>query len=92
MHWLRVQFPVAFAMTISRSQEQSLQRVGVYSCFTHGMLYVAASRVSDPGNIKFYIPEIYFIPHITTNLTYRAVLQGQGEEEVQEEVRGEAQG
>jgi ATP-dependent DNA helicase PIF1 len=58
LHWNRVQFPVvpAFAMTISKSQGQSLQRVGVYlgtHCFTHGMLYVAASRVSDPDNIMY---------------------------------------
>jgi Helicase len=84
-------------MTISKSQGQSLQRVGVYlgtHCFTHGMLYVAASRVSDPDNIKFYIPEIDFIPGLTTNVTYRAVLQGQrqGQAQGEDEGQGEAQG
>ena len=56
--WSRRQFPVrvAFAMTIDKSQGQTLQRVGVYlksECFSHGQLYVAASRVGTPTNIKF---------------------------------------
>jgi hypothetical protein len=56
--WQRRQFPIrpAFAMTINKAQGQTLGRVGVQlgrPVFTHGQLYVAASRVSDPSNIRF---------------------------------------
>lgn len=53
----RRQFPirVCFAMTINKSQGQTLDRVGLYlrtPCFTHGQLYVAFSRVRAPDKIK----------------------------------------
>ena len=41
-------------MTVNKSQGQSFKRAGVYlpkPLFTHGQLYVAASRVSDPSAI-----------------------------------------
>ena len=56
--WQRRQFPVksAFATTINKSQGQTLKSAGVWlrgQVFTHGQLYVACSRVSSPGNLKF---------------------------------------
>ena len=58
--WSRRQFPVrvCFAMTVNKSQGQTLQRVGVWlsePCFSHGQLYVALSRVGSPDNIRFAI-------------------------------------
>ena len=52
----RIQFPIrpAFAMTINKSQGQSLKFVGLWlnePVFTHGQLYVALSRVSCKDDI-----------------------------------------
>ena len=56
----RRQFPVrlAFAMTINKSQGQSLEVVGISldnDVFTHGQLYVALSRASNPHHVKVLI-------------------------------------
>ena len=56
--WQRRQFPVrtAFAITINKSQGQTLKYAGVWlrsQVFTHGQLYVACSRVSSPENLRF---------------------------------------
>lgn len=70
----RVQFPVklAFAITINKSQGQSLQTVGLNlekPCFSHGQLYVACSRVGNPKNLYIYTPN-----NMTKNIVYPIVL------------------
>lgn len=77
--WERRQFPVspAFAMTINKAQGQTLSRVGIYlssPVFTHGQLYVAASRVSDPKNIAFCIKSSPNSNTNTQNVVYKEVL------------------
>ena len=81
MEWKRRQFPVrtSFAMTINKSQRQSLERVGVWleeSVFSHGQLYVASSRVGDPSNIKYAIKKHNDYPrNATKNVVYKEVFQ-----------------
>ena len=46
-------------MTINKAQGQTLRRVGVFlptPCFSHGQLYVAASRVGLPEHLRFAVP------------------------------------
>lgn len=58
----RLQFPVrlAYAMTINKSQGQSLEVCGInleFPCFSHGQLYVACSRVGKPSSLFLYAPQ-----------------------------------
>jgi ATP-dependent DNA helicase PIF1 len=72
----RLQFPVqlAFAMTINKSQGQSLQVCGINlenPCFSHGQLYVACSRVGKPSDLFIYTTE----KGKTKNIVYPRALQ-----------------
>jgi hypothetical protein len=64
----RVQFPVrlSFAITVNKSQGQSLAVVGVdlrHAVFAHGQLYVAMSRVTTVNGLCVLLP----IPSPTKN-------------------------
>ena len=78
--WSRKQFPVnvAFAMTINKSQGQTLRNVGIWlqdTCFAHGQLYVCVSRVSSPSSLRFAIRQVEgFPPNATSNVVYKEVL------------------
>lgn len=75
--WERRQFPVrpAFAMTVNKAQGQTLGRVAVYleePVFSHGQLYVAASRVGRPADLRFALPA--GSQGVTRNVIYAEVL------------------
>ena len=79
--WSRRQFPVrvCFAMTINKSQGQTLQNVGVWLndyCFAHGQLYVALSRVGSPSKIKFAVRKLHgSVGNFTSNVVFKEVLK-----------------
>ena len=57
----RCQFPIAlaFAMTINKSQGQTVAHVGIdlrMSCFSHGQLYVGCSRTTTRQGLKLLLP------------------------------------
>jgi ATP-dependent DNA helicase PIF1 len=79
---IRLQFPVkvAFAMTINKSQGQSMEHLGIYlpsNVFGHGQLYVAFSRAMDRSKIKVLIEPTAGSAEViktTRNLVYHEVL------------------
>ena len=75
-----MQFPVrlAFAMTINKSQGQSVKNVGLYlltTVFSHGQLYVALSHCTSASRIKVLLPE-NCENRRTPNTVYKEVLNG----------------
>lgn len=87
----RRQFPlkVAFAMTINKSQGQTLSNVGLFlprPVFSHGQLYVAVSRVKSRKGLKILITDKDRKPQDSTlNVVFKEVFQnlfdGRGNEE-----------
>ncbi|KAL6514700.1 hypothetical protein OROGR_020279 [Orobanche gracilis] len=75
----RRQFPLAvcFAMTINKSQGQSLANVGLYlpkPVFSHGQLYVAFSKVTTKKGLKVLAyDKDSNISDTTTNVVYREI-------------------
>nr|GFA16207.1 ATP-dependent DNA helicase PIF1-like [Tanacetum cinerariifolium] len=70
---------VCFAMTINKSQGQSLSKVGIYfpkPVFTHGQLYVAVSRVTSRKRLKMLAYDKHGnVCSETMNVVYPEVLQ-----------------
>ena len=69
------QFPLrpCFAMSTNKAQGQTLQFVGIYlpdHVFTHGQLYVALSRVTDPSALAVCLNN----PGFTRNTVFQEVL------------------
>jgi hypothetical protein len=78
----RRQFPVrlAFAMTINKSQGQSVKWVGLdlrAPVFGHGQLYVALSRATSPHRIKVLLPDD--AQGRAANIVYPEVLLGEND-------------
>ncbi|XP_058783615.1 uncharacterized protein LOC131658325 [Vicia villosa] len=76
---IRQQFPiiVSYAMTINKSQGQSLDTAGLYlptPVFSHGQLYVSISRVTNKNGLKILIHDNDSVPcSTTTNVVYKEV-------------------
>ncbi|RYR23742.1 hypothetical protein Ahy_B02g057233 [Arachis hypogaea] len=77
----RRQFPIimSFAMTINKSQGQTLSKVGIYlsrPVFTHGQLYVALSRVTSKDGMRVLLQDHRHLEdNCTMNVVYREVFE-----------------
>ena len=75
----RRQFPVrvSFAMSINKSQGQSVKHVGIdlrNPVFTHGQLYVALSRCTSSQRVKVLLSEEMMEEFKTLNIVFPEIL------------------
>lgn len=77
MHRRQLPLVVALAVTINKSQWQSLSKVGLFlprPCFSHGQLYVAVSRVTGKKGLKVLIVDKEGKPQKKTmNIVFKKV-------------------
>ncbi|CAN0899393.1 ATP-dependent DNA helicase PIF1 [Linum grandiflorum] len=79
----RRQFPLrtSYAMTINKSQGQTLEQIGVYlpkPMFAHGLLYVTLSRVRSATGIHMMLNDADHgapAPEMTRNIVYIEIFQ-----------------
>jgi hypothetical protein len=76
LHRRQFHVQVAFAMTINKSQGQTLNNIGVYlpsPVFYHGQLYIVISWVTSNANIKIFSSQ--GLDEYMRNVIYREVLE-----------------
>ena len=83
-----MQFPIkiAFALTINRSQGQSVSKCGILlpkNVWTHGQIYVAFSRCGNPKNIYVWAEQSQFEKYnlkndktYVKNVVYNEIIDG----------------
>uniref|UniRef100_A0A0L8FM30 ATP-dependent DNA helicase n=1 Tax=Octopus bimaculoides TaxID=37653 RepID=A0A0L8FM30_OCTBM len=70
-NWLQFPIPLSFAMSINRTQSQTLKFAGLQldePCFSNGQLYVGASHVGAKANISAYAAQ-----NKTKNTVYKEI-------------------